>query len=66
MMYSGCLMVMTQDQTKTVKGQAAHIDSVDLLVMDVESSLGELLLPGVKALQVAFIVTHKPAHHICM
>ena len=41
--------------------QAAHIDSVDLLVVDVESSLGELLLPGIKALQVAFIVAHKTA-----
>ena len=41
--------------------QAAHVDSVDLLVVDVESSLGELLLPGIKALQVAFIVTHKAA-----
>jgi len=41
--------------------QAAHVDSVDLLVVDVESSLGELLLPGIKALQVAFIVAHKPA-----
>ena len=40
---------------------AAHVDSVDLLVVDVESSLGELLLPGIKALQVAFIVTHKAA-----
>ena len=41
--------------------QAAHVDSIDLLVVDVESSLGELLLPGIKALQVAFIVAHKPA-----
>ena len=40
---------------------AAHVDSVDLLVVDVESSLGELLLPGIKALQVAFIITHKAA-----
>ena len=41
--------------------QAAHVDSIDLLVVDVESSLGELLLPGIKALQVAFIVAHKAA-----
>ena len=41
--------------------QAAHVDSVDLLIMDVESSLGELLLPGIKTLQVAFIVTHEAA-----
>lgn len=51
---------------KTVKAEAAHIDSVDLLVVDVESSLGQLLLPGIKALQVAFIVTHKPAPQVCM
>ena len=37
------------------------MDSVDLPVMDVECNLGDLLLPGIKALQIPFVVPHIPA-----
>lgn len=37
------------------------MDSVDLSVMNVEGRLGAALLPGIKALQVPFIVPHIPA-----
>lgn len=37
------------------------MDSVYLPVMDVDGSLSDLLLPGIKAQQVALIVPHKPA-----
>ena len=37
------------------------MDGVDLLVMDVEGRLAGLLLAGVKAEQVAFVVSHQPA-----
>lgn len=42
------------------------MDCVDLLVMDVEGNLGQLLLPGIEALQIAFIVSHKPVLQIQM
>ena len=51
------------------------MDSVDLPVMDIEGSLGDFLLPGIKALQIPLIVCNKPAatrmkiqalcHHSC-
>ena len=37
------------------------MDSVDLFVMDIEGSQSDLLLPGIKALQVPLIVPNKPA-----
>ena len=41
------------------------MDSVYLLIMDVEGALGELLLAGVKALQVALIIPNKPVTVSC-
>ena len=37
------------------------MDSVDPPVMDIQGSLGDLLLPGIKALQIALVVPNKPA-----
>ena len=44
----------------------AYIYSVDLPVMDVESSLSQLLLPGVKALQVTNVVPHPTAAELSL
>lgn len=38
-----------------------YMDSVDLPIVDVEGRLAAPLLPGIKALQVPFIVPHIPA-----
>lgn len=37
------------------------MDSIDLPVMDVDGSLSDLLLPGIKTQQVPLVVPHKPA-----
>ena len=37
------------------------MDGVDLLIMDVQRCLGWILLAGVKAEQVAFIVSYQPS-----
>lgn len=51
----------------------AHMDRVDLPVMNIEGSLGDPLLPGIKSLKIPLVVPHKPAatqtqalhHHSC-
>ena len=37
------------------------MDRVDLPVVDIEGSLGDLLLPGIKSLQIPLVVPNKPA-----
>ena len=41
------------------------MDSVYFPIMDVEGALREIFLPGIKALQVAFIVPNKPVPTRC-